>query len=351
MYIFTFCFLIKLEYFTKTRIMKSSRRAFIKKSSMGALAAGIGSAIPSILKASVMKNEPAFKLALSQFSLASQFWTKQLDPLDFPKKTITTFGIAGLDYCSMFFADKAKDTNFLADLKKRSADNGCYNLRIMIDAEGVLGDLNKEVRTKAVDNHYKWIDAAAALGCPMIRVNVEGEGDPKEVAKAAVESLNTLIDYGKKSGIDVIVENHIGISCNGAWLAEVMKQVNNPHCGTLADFGNFCINRTKPETNDLAGWMKTKCMEEYDRYKGIRELMPYAKGVHAKTHVFDANGNDTETDFTKMFSIIKDSGFTGWVSVEYEGGLLKMYTKDDKYLPDDAGVLATKKLIEKVVTA
>ena len=69
--------------------------------------------------------------------------------------------------------------------------------------------------------------------------------------------------------------------------------------------------------------------------------MPYAKGVHAKMRVFDANGNDIETDFGKMCKIINDSGFKGWVSVEYEGGLLKMYGKDDKYLDDDAGVLAT----------
>ncbi len=331
--------------------MKSSRRAFIKNSSMGIAAAGLASTIPSMLKAGTMKKEMPFKLALSQFSLASQFWTKQLEPLDFPRKTMTTFGITGLDYCSMFFADKAKDSNFLTQLKKRSADNGCFNLRIMVDGEGVLGDLDKNIRTKAVENHYKWIDAAAILGCPMIRVNVEGEGDHKEVGKAAIESLTALIDYGRKTSIDVIVENHVGISCNGEWLADVMKEMNNPHCGTLADFGNFCINRTKPPTNDIAGWMQTKCLEEYDRYKGISELMPYAKGVHAKTHVFDANGNDTETDFAKMFRIIRDSRFTGWVSVEYEGGLIKMYTKDEKYLADDAGVLATKKLIEKVVTA
>lgn len=331
--------------------MKSSRRTFLKKSSLGIAAAGMASVIPSFLAADPVKKELPFKLALSQFSLASQFWTKQLDPLDFPKKSITVFGIPGLDYCSMFFADKAKDTTYLNELKKRALDNGCYNLRIMVDGEGVLGDLNKDVRTKAVENHYKWIDAAAILGCPMIRVNVEGEGDPKEVAKAAEESLNTLIIYGRKSNIDVIVENHIGISCNGAWLAGVMKEMNNPHCGTLADFGNFCINRSKPPTNDIAGWMQTKCLEEYNRYDGIQELMPYAKGVHAKTHLFDANGNDTETDFAKMFKIIHDSGFKGWVSIEYEGGLIKMYTKNDKYLDNDAGVLATKKLIEKVVFA
>jgi sugar phosphate isomerase/epimerase len=329
--------------------MTLNRRDFITRTSMGAAGIGIASTIPDFLYAKTEHKDDGlfFKLALSQFSLASQFWSKKLDPLDFPLKTKTAFGIEGLDYCSMFFADKAKDTTFLSELKKRSADNGCYNLRIMVDGEGVLGDLNTEERSKAIEKHYKWIDAAAFLGCPMIRVNVEGEGKPDEVAKAAEDSLAKLIEYGSKSKIDVIVENHVGISCNGAWLAGVMKSLNNKHSGTLADFGNFCINRTKPEAQTMAAYMKTKCLEEYDRYKGITELMPYAKGVHAKTHTFDADGNDTETDFNKMFSIIKKSGFNGWVSIEYEGGLFKMYAPESKYLDDDAGVLATKKLVEK----
>lgn len=337
----------------------SSRRRFLRNAALSAAGLGLAStslglASPPaarVLNAPGSAPTPAnqdlfFKIAVSQFSFASQFWTKKLDPLAFPAKS-KELGIAGLDYCSMFFADKAKDAAFLAELKKRSSDAGCYNLRIMVDGEGVLGDLNETNRLNAVDNHFKWIDAAAALGCPMIRVNLEGEGAPDAVGKAAADSLGRLIDYGKKSQTDVIVENHVGISCNAAWLAGVMKQVNSPHAGTLADFGNFCVNRTKPETPDIAGYMKTKCLEEYDRYKGIAELMPYAKGVHAKTHLFTAEGNDQETDFSRMFKIIKDSGFTGWVSVEYEGGLIKMYTKDDRYLDDYAGTTATKNLVEK----
>jgi sugar phosphate isomerase/epimerase len=325
--------------------MSTSRRHFVKTAAVGAAGLGLAAALPRQLFAE-KADDLFFKISISQFSFASEFWMKQLDPLDFAAKS-KELGISGLDYCSMFFADKAKDTQFLGELKKRAADNGSYNLRIMIDGEGVLGDLNEATRLKAVDNHYKWIDAAATLGCPMIRVNVEGDGAAADVATAAVDSLGRLIAYGSKQNVDVIVENHVGISCNGAWLAGVMKQVNNPHCGTLADFGNFCINRTKPETNDIAGYMKTRCLEEYDRYKGITELMPYAKGVHAKSHVFDTAGNDVETDFYRMFKIIKASGFTGWVSIEYEGGLFKMYTKDAKYLGDYDGVVATRKLVEK----
>ncbi len=330
--------------------MKSSRRSFIKMAAMSAAGWGIASSLPATLLAATDHQHLFFKIAISQFSLASQFWTKKLDPLDFAAKVKNDFGITGLDYCSMFFADKAKDVQFLRELKKRASDAGAYNLRIMVDMIGStapLGDLNDAARLKTVESHYPWIDAAAELGCPMIRVNVEGEGKPEDVSKAAVDSLGRLIEYGSKRQIDVIVENHVGISCNAGWLAGVMKQVNSTHCGTLADFGNFCINRTKPEAQTIDAYMKTKCLEEYDRYKGIAELMPYAKGIHAKTHLFDANGNDTETDFVKMFRIIKDSGFTGWVSVEYEGGLFKMYKQDSGYLDDDQGVMATKKLVEK----
>lgn len=328
--------------------MTTNRRDFMKKTALAAAGLGLAASMPEFLFANG-KNDLFFKISISQFSFASEFWTKQLDPLDFAAKS-KELGITGLDYCSMFFADKAKDTVFLNELKKRSADNGCYNLRIMVDLlnqPGSLGALDENLRLKQVESHYQWIDAAAALGCPMIRVNLDGEGKPEDVAKAAVDSMGRLLEYGSKQNIDVIVENHVGISCNGAWLAGVMKEVNNEHCGTLADFGNFCINRTKPPTNDIAGWMKTKCLEEYDRYKGIAELMPYAKGVHAKTHLFNADGDDMETDFDRMFKIIKNSGFNGWVSVEYEGGLLKMYTKDSRYLDDYAGVTATKKLVEK----
>ncbi len=161
---------------------KFNRRTFIKNAAIGAAGVGLAAQFPGLLEAEE-KKELFFKLAISQFSFASQFWTKKLDPLDFAAKS-KELGISGLDYCSMFFADKAKDTAYLEELKKRAADNGSYNLRIMVDGEGVLGNLNDPVRLKAVENHYQWIDAAALLGCPMIRVNVEGEGDKEDVAKA-----------------------------------------------------------------------------------------------------------------------------------------------------------------------
>jgi sugar phosphate isomerase/epimerase len=184
------------------------------------------------------------------------------------------------------------------------------------------------VRQKAVENHYKWVDAAKYLGCITIRVNAHGEGSKEDVQKAAVEGLGRLGEYGEKAGINIIVENHGGYSSDGQWLAGVMKKVNKKNVGTLPDFGNFCLKRGE----------NYSCLEEYDRYKGTSELMPFAKGVSAKTYDFDAEGNCIETDYYKMLRIIKNAGFTGYIGIEYEGSKLS----------EDEGIRKTKALLEKV---
>src|SRR4030095_12414863 len=167
---------------------------------------------------------------------------------------------------------------------------------------------------------YKWIEAAKFLGCHSIRVNARSTGTPEEQHKRAVDGLRRLSEFGAKHNMNVIVENHGGLSSNGKWLAGVIKDVGLKNCGTLPDFGNFKISDT----------------EEYDRYKGVKEMMPYAKGVSAKSHVFDANGNCIETDFYTMLKIIKDSGFHGYIGIEYSGEI-----------SEDEGVCNTKALLEK----
>lgn len=218
----------------------------------------------------------------------------------------------------------------------------------MVDDENIA-DLDKAKRDHAVESHYKWVDAAKVLDCNSIRVNlgsIEQQGTGEEVAEAAMEGYSKLLAYGEQNELDIIVENHVGWSCNGKWLSGVMKEVNHKRAGVLPDFGNFCVNRTKPETMDIQGYMNTICLEEYDKYLGMEEIMPYAKGISAKAHKFDAEGNDTDIDFSRMFKIIKDSGFKGIVGIEYEGGLMHMAGMPD-YLSNEEGILATKKLIEK----
>ncbi|RZF61982.1 sugar phosphate isomerase/epimerase family protein [Sphingobacterium corticibacterium] len=292
----------------------NSRRTFLKN--LGLATAGVVIA-PSL---DVFAAKKAwFDISLAQWSLHKTLFAGDLKNIDFPEFAAKKCGIYGVEYVNQFFKDKAKDMAYLKDLNNRAKDNGVKNVLIMIDGEGNLGDEDNAKRLQAVDNHYKWIDAAAFLGCKSIRVNAAGKGTPEEVAQRVVDSLGTLADYGKKAKINVIVENHGGISSHGDWLAGVLKAVGKKNCGSLPDFGNFY---------------------EYDRYQGVQDLMPYAKGVSAKSHDFDANGNETAIDYHRMMQIVKEAGFKGYVGIEYEGS--KLAELD--------GILATKKLLERFKT-
>lgn len=276
--------------------------------------------------AAAQPKELFFKISLAQWSLHKTLFDGKLNNLDFPAKAKNDFGISAVEYVNQFFKDKATDQAYLADLKKRCDDNGVTSVLIMCDGEGNLGELDKKKRQQAVDNHKKWVDAAKFLGCHSIRVNAHGEGTAEEVAKAATEGLAALSGFAKGPGINVIVENHGGYSSNGQWLSSVIKGTGMANCGTLPDFGNFCL---KSENN--------KCVESYDRYKGVGEMMPYAKGVSAKSHEFDAQGNCVETDYAKMLQIVKAAGYTGYIGIEFEGG----------GMPEDEGIRATKALLER----
>lgn len=305
--------------------MLSNRRDFLKQ--IGALAAGAGvfSALP--FEALAAKKKSFFEISLAEWSLHKALFGKEITNLDFPAIAKKEYGISVVEYVNQFFKDKATDIAYLNELLKRCKDNGVKNHLIMIDGEGGLADLDDARRKATVENHYKWVDAAKYLGCTTIRVNSYGEGSAEDVQKAAIDGLGRLGEYGEKAGINIIVENHGGYSSNGQWLSTVMKGVNKKNVGTLPDFGNFCIKRTREG-----------CVEEYDRYKGVAELMPFAKGASAKTYDFDEQGNCIETDYARMMKIVKESGFKGYVGIEYEGSKLS----------EDEGIKKTKALLEKI---
>jgi L-ribulose-5-phosphate 3-epimerase len=245
-----------------------------------------------------------FRISLAQWSLHRALRGGKLDNLDFAKVTRERFGLAAVEYVNAFFKDKACDFDYLGEMKKRAADNGVESLLIMVDGEGQLGDTNADARKRAIHNHYRWVVAASFLGCHSIRVNAGGNGGRDEVQRLAADSLNKIAQFGEQYDCSVIVENHGGASSDGEWLAGVMKLADNSRVGTLPDFGNFNIGGGKM----------------YDRYKGVTELMPYAKAVSAKSHEFDADGNETKTDYTRMMRIVQQAGYRGWVGIEWEGG-------------------------------
>ncbi len=325
--------------------MTNTRRDFLKRSGQLALGLGLlglgactGQSSPSSdQQEKTDVEEPVkplfFKISLAQWSLHRTLFSGELDNLDFAAKAKNDFGIAVVEYVNQFFKDKATDQAYLAEMKRRADDLGVYIHLIMIDGEGAMADLDEARRRQAVENHYKWVDAAAFLGCKSIRVNARGEGSAEEVAAAAVDGLSRLAEYAAQAGLNVLVENHGGYSSNGKWLAGVMRQVDMPNVGTLPDFGNFCLRHSEAER-----WQDRKCIEWYDRYQGVSELMPFAKAVSAKSHDFDAQGNETGTDYRRMMQIVKDAGYTGYVGIEYEGTTL----------PEDEGIRRTLELLRRV---
>lgn len=307
------------------------RRDFFRQSAQGAVALGAAHALgvfPGTIwqqRAAAATGELPFKISLAEWSLHRMLFGKtdvKLDHLEFAAFAREQFGIGAVEYVNQFFKDKAKDVDYLAEMKKRADDAGVRSLLIMVDGEGKIGDPDDAARKQAFENHKKWVDAAALLGCHAIRVNAGSTGTPEQQMEYVVEGLTWLSQFAEQRNLRVLVENHGGLSSNGKWLAEVMKRVNHPHCGTLPDFGNFKISAD----------------EMYDRYEGVRELMPYAMAVSAKSYAFDAQGNETKIDFLKMMKIVTDAGYHGYVGIEYEG----------KELGEVGGIRKTLELLERV---
>lgn len=279
------------------------------------------------LKIALKEKDLFFKISLAQWSFHRALRGGKLKHLDFAAKS-RSYGCEGLEYVSGFFQDKAKDMTLLKEMNNRANSEGQQNVLIMIDREGGLANANETDRLKAVENHYKWIDAAHYLGCHAIRVNLAGGRNKDEAVKASIQSLSTLADYAKGSNISVLVENHGGFSSDGEWMKRVFSQIERENCGTLPDFGNFCIKRGKDRN----------CIEAYDRYKGMAELLPFAKAVSAKSHDFDENGNEIHTDFLRVMKMVKEVGYNGFVGIEYEGSAIS----------EDQGVQKTYDLLIKV---
>jgi L-ribulose-5-phosphate 3-epimerase len=279
-------------------------------------------AAPALAAAKV--KEPWFRISLAEWSFNRTLFGNKMTNLDFPVLARKAFGIEVVEYVNQFWMDKAEDKGYLAELKKRCDDNGVKSGLIMCDREGAIGDADAAARTKAVENHYKWVTAAAYLGCHSIRVNAQSSGTFGAQLDHATDGLHRLSEFAKQHNINVLVENHGGYSSNGKWLASVIEQVGLPNCGTLPDFGNFNIAQGKP----------------YDRYLGTTELMPLARGVSAKSYAFDAKGNETTIDYLRMLRIVRDAGYRGYVGVEFEG----------RNMEETEGVRATQKLLERVRT-
>ncbi|MBI3219116.1 MAG: TIM barrel protein [Bacteroidetes bacterium] len=271
-------------------------------------------------------------MSLAQWSIHRALENGTLRAEDFADIAKNDFGITAVEYVNSFYKEHAADTAFWQMMKAKADSLGVTSLLIMIDNEGDLGNPKEEERIIAVTNHHKWVDAANILGCHSIRVNAFGDGTKEEVKMAMIASLTELGTYARTKNISVLIENHGLYSADGKWVAEVITKVNLPNVGTLPDFGNWCT---------AAKWGSTEpskdCKEAYDRYQGVDELLPFAKGVSAKSYQFDEAGQEKIIDYARMLEMVRKAGFAGYIGVEYEGD----------HLSESDGIKATKNLLEK----
>jgi sugar phosphate isomerase/epimerase len=309
-----------------------TRRSFIKQSVLGA---GTFMLAPSFRNLVFAGTD--IEISLAEWSFHRALNAGKLDHLDFPAKAKNDYGISAVEYVNGFFGGKkmdpktaAKDSKYLSELLKRSKDAGVVNHLIMVDDEGPMSSTNEKERLATVDNHKKWVEAAKFLGCRTIRVNLHGEGSPEDRKAASIDSLSRLGEFAKTMNINVVAENHGSVTSNGVWMVDVMKKVSRDNVGTLPDFGNWCISHPW-------GTIQDGCKEMYDPYRGIEEVIPYAKGVSAKTYDFDANGEQPLLDYKRLISIVKKSGFKGYMGIEFEGNTQ----------PEEEGVKKTQALLAK----
>jgi len=279
----------------------------------------------------ITQSEPFFKLSLAQWSFNKHIRSGEMSPFDFAKKA-SELGFEGIEYVSQLYTNEIEKLGFevvIDSLKNESEKHGIKNVLIMVDGEGDLASLDESERNESVEKHKKWVDAAKTLGCHAIRVNLFGTNDAKIWVETAVDGLTRLSDYAATKNINVLVENHGWLSSDVPVLMKVINAVGKSNCGTLPDFGNWCIKR--PE-----GVRWGECLEEYpDKYEGVQLMMTAAKAVSAKSYDFDTNGNETTIDYVKMLQIVKDAGYKGFIGVEYEGSRLS----------EEEGVITTKKLL------
>ncbi len=269
------------------------------------------------------ESNTAYPISLAQWSLHRTIRSGALDPLDFARMTREEWDLGGVEYVNTFFKDKVSDDVYLAQLRSRAEDHGVQSLLIMVDNEGHMGAADERSLLTTIENHRRWLGAAKRLGCHSIRVNAQSEGTPDEQRDRCLKGFDMLMPHADELEINVIIENHGGLSSNGAWLASLVEKVDHPRLGTLPDFGNFILDWDTRET--------------YDRYLGMTELIPYAFALSAKSNDFDQDGEEIHSDFARMLSIARAANYDGWVGIEYEG----------EQISERDGITATRELLLK----
>ena len=251
---------------------------------------------PSTSSSAEKRTTPPLRLSLAEWSLRREILDFQPRHLELARVAKDVFGLDAIEYRSTFFADKATDFGYLGEMKKRQEDLGVRAVLIEVENEGPLGAQEDWDRWTAIDAHFKWLAAAAFLGCESVSVPAEGLVRGAPYLDWMADSLQRLGGIAKPYGINVLVANRVGLACDGSWMAKLMDRTAVPWVGAHPHVGNV----------DLGGG------KAYPRYQGVEEMMPFAKALSVR-------GGSSEIEFGKIAKLAAESNYARYVGIEWDG--------------------------------
>jgi sugar phosphate isomerase/epimerase len=277
---------------------------------------------------------PACRVAVSTWSLHGELgplrltqrrpdgrrgpWVRELphtlDLLDFPAQAKRRLGVDRVEICQMHLP--SRDDAYLEELSGALRRAGSTLVCMPIDV-GNISAADPAYREDDLHETEAWIDAAARLGAPAVRVNTNGPPpmahEPIGTLEETAASLRRLLRYGAERGVAVLIENHGGITADPEAIARLVEMVGHD-LKTIVDVGNFepALSHQRHDA-DFAG------LDFEPLYRAIARVMPHAALVHAKSVRFGPDGRHAGWDLHRALGIAREAGFRGDVSIEYGG--------------------------------
>lgn len=284
----------------------ADRRAFLKTSLLGAgtiLGCGIGNGTTTAAGPPQRHGGPKMKLSLAAYSFNRYLSNRFRSPKPDAKMTLMDF----VDYCGELNLDGCEPTGYyfpreitheyLMQLKHKT-----FSLGLDISGTAIGNDFCKtgEAFEAELAMTREWIDYAAVMGAPVIRIFAgrvpKGESEQAAVARC-VQGINRSLEYAASKGVFLALENHGGITATPAQMLAIVEAVKpSPWFGVNFDSGNF---RTD------------------DPYRDLEAIAPYAINAQVKAAV-TRNGKKEEADLERIVGILREADYRGYVVLEYE---------------------------------
>jgi sugar phosphate isomerase/epimerase len=208
-----------------------------------------------------------------------------------------SLGLDGTELTSYYFP-KTVTPEYLVALKQRA-----FRLGLDISGTAIGNDFCHPpgpARDEQLAMTREWIDHAAAMGAPVIRIFAgnANKGEAEDVAiQRCVDGINESLAYAAEKGVLLALENHGGITATPAQMMRIIDGVSDsPWFGVNFDSGNFNTD---------------------DPYRDLAVIAPYAINAQIKVKL-QRNGVQEEADFPRIIGILKDAGYRGYIVLEYE---------------------------------